>query len=114
MEEKSAPVEQITAPVEETPTSRPAKKDPKKVAAGKALARRNKEAREAQLKLDGRKQVFETLQYWLVLRWFCTTVIKPSTLRLIRRCPRKGSIPQFLNQWRGQKKRILFKWNKEL
>ena len=57
MEEKSAPVEQITAPVEETPTSRPAKKDPKKVAAGKALARKNKEAKEAKLKLDGRQQV---------------------------------------------------------
>ena len=51
------PVEQITAPVEETPTSRPAKKDPKKVAAGKALARKNKEAREAKLKLDGIQQV---------------------------------------------------------
>ena len=57
MEEKNAPVEQITAPVEETPTSRPAKKDPKKVAAGKALARKNKEAREAKLKLDGIQQV---------------------------------------------------------
>ena len=57
MEEKSAPVEQITAPVVETPTSRPAKKDPQKVAAGKALSRRNKEAREAKLKLDGRQQV---------------------------------------------------------
>ena len=57
MEEKSAPVEQITAPVEETPTSRPAKKDPKKVAAGKALARKNKEAKEAKQKLDGRQQV---------------------------------------------------------
>ena len=57
MEEKSAPVEQITAPVGETPTSRPAKKDPKKVAAGKALARKNKEAKEAKLKLDGRQQV---------------------------------------------------------
>ena len=51
------PVEQITAPVEETPTSRPIKKDPKKVAAGKALARKNKEAKEAKLKLDGRQQV---------------------------------------------------------
>ena len=51
------PVEQITAPVEATPASRPTKKDPKKVAAGKALARRNKEAREAKLKLDGRQQV---------------------------------------------------------
>ena len=57
MEEKNATVEQITAPVEETPTSRPAKKDPKKVAAGKALARKNKEAREAKLKLDGIQQV---------------------------------------------------------
>ena len=57
MEEKSAPVEQITAPVEETPTSRPTKKDSKKVAAGKALARKNKEAKEAKLKLDGRPQV---------------------------------------------------------
>ena len=57
MEEKSAPVEQITAPVEATPASRPAKKDPKKVAAGKALARKNKEAKEAKLKLDGRQQV---------------------------------------------------------
>ena len=57
MEEKSAPVEQITAPVEETSTSRPAKKDPKKVAAGKALARKNKEARETKLKLDGIQQV---------------------------------------------------------
>ena len=64
MEEKSAPVEQITAPVEATsldgvPKGRSslAKKDPKKVAAGKALARKNKEAREAKLKLDGRQQV---------------------------------------------------------
>ena len=64
MEEKSAPVEQITAPVEATsldgvPKGRSslAKKDPKKVAAGKALARKNKEAREAKLKLDGIKQV---------------------------------------------------------
>ena len=55
MEEKSAPVEQITAPVEATPA--PTKKDPKKVAAGKALARKNKEAKEAKLKLDGRQQV---------------------------------------------------------
>ena len=55
MEEKSAPVEQITAPVETTPA--PTKKDPKKVAAGKALARKNKEAKEAKLKLDGRQQV---------------------------------------------------------
>ena len=54
MEEKNAPVEQITAPVEATPASRPTKKDPKKVAAGKALARKNKEAK---LKLDGRQQV---------------------------------------------------------
>ena len=51
------PVEQITAPVEATPASRPTKKDPKKVAAGKALARKNKEAKEAKLKLDGRQQV---------------------------------------------------------
>ena len=64
MEEKSAPVEQITAPVESTsldgvPKGRSslAKKDPKKVAAGKALARKNKEAREAKLKLDGIQQV---------------------------------------------------------
>ena len=64
MEEKSAPVEQITAPVEATsldgvPKGRSslAKKDPKKVAAGKALARKNKEAREAKLKLDGIQQV---------------------------------------------------------
>ena len=57
MEEKSAPVEQITAPVEATPASRPTKKDPKKVAAGKALARKNKEAKEAKLKLDARQQV---------------------------------------------------------
>ena len=55
MEEKSAPVEQITAPVEATPA--PTKKDPKKVAAGKALARKNKEAKEAKLKLDGRQQI---------------------------------------------------------
>ena len=62
MEEKSAPVdareasvEQITAPVEAT--SPPTKKDPKKVAAGKALPRKNKEAREAKLKLEGRQQV---------------------------------------------------------
>ena len=55
MEEKSAPVEQITAPVEATPA--PTKKDPKKVAAGKALARKNKEAKEAKLRLDGRQQV---------------------------------------------------------
>ena len=55
MEEKSAPLEQITAPVEATPA--PTKKDPKKVAAGKALARKNKEAKEAKLKLDGRQQV---------------------------------------------------------
>ena len=58
------PVEQITAPVEATsldgvPKGRSslAKKDPKKVAAGKALARKNKEAREAKLKLDGIQQV---------------------------------------------------------
>ena len=51
------PVEQVTASVEATPASRPTKKDPKKVAAGKALARKNKEAREAKLKLDGRQQV---------------------------------------------------------
>ena len=58
------PVEQITAPVEVTsldgvPKGRSslAKKDPKKVAAGKALARKNKEAREAKLKLDGIQQV---------------------------------------------------------
>ena len=51
------PVEQITATDEATPASRPTKKDPKKVAAGKALARKNKEAREAKLKLDGRQQV---------------------------------------------------------
>ena len=58
------PVEQITAPVESTsldgvPKGRSslAKKDPKKVAAGKALARKNKEAREAKLKLDGIQQV---------------------------------------------------------
>ena len=58
------PVEQITAPVEATsldgvPKGRSslAKKDPKKVAAGKALARKNKEAREAKLKLDGMQQV---------------------------------------------------------
>ena len=64
MEEKNAPVEQITAPVESTsldgvPKGRSslAKKDPKKVAAGKALARKNKEAREAKLKLDGIQQV---------------------------------------------------------
>ena len=64
MEEKSAPVEQITAPVEATSLDRVpkgrsplAKKDPKKVAAGKALARKNKEAREAKLKLDGIQQV---------------------------------------------------------
>ena len=57
MEEKSAPVEQITAAVEATSASRTVKKDPKKVASGKALARRNKEAREAKLKLDGRQQV---------------------------------------------------------
>ena len=56
--------EQITAPVESTsldevPKGRSslAKKDPKKVAAGKALARKNKEAREAKLKLDGIQQV---------------------------------------------------------
>ena len=48
------PVEQITAPVEATPASRPTKKVPKEVAAGKALARKNKEAK---LKLDGRQQV---------------------------------------------------------
>ena len=48
-------MEEITAPVEATPA--PAKKDPKKVAAGKALARKNKEAKEAKLKLDGRQQV---------------------------------------------------------
>ena len=59
MEEKSAPVEQITAPVEATPASRTTKKHPKKVAAGIALARKNKEAREANLKLDGRQQVEE-------------------------------------------------------
>ena len=73
MEEKSAQVEQITAPVEATDeASKPSppfsnvddvpkrgrvKKDPKKVAAGKALARKNKEAREAKLKLDGIQQV---------------------------------------------------------
>ena len=64
MEEKSAPVEQITAPVEATsldgvPKGRSslAKKDPKKVAAGKALARKNKETREAKLELDGIQQV---------------------------------------------------------
>ena len=50
-------VEQITAPVETKPASRPTKKDPKKVAAAKAWARRNKEAREAKLELDGRQQV---------------------------------------------------------
>ena len=49
MEEKSAPVEQITKPVV-NPT--PTKKDPRKVAAGKALARKNKQAREAKLKMD--------------------------------------------------------------
>ena len=66
MEEKNAPVEQITAPVESTsldgvPKGRSslAKKDPKKVAAGKALARKNKEAREAKLKLDGIQQQVE-------------------------------------------------------
>ena len=48
-------MEEITAPVEATPA--PTKKDPKKVAAGKALARKNKEAKEAKLKLDGRQQV---------------------------------------------------------
>ena len=58
-------MEEITAPVEATPA--PTKKDPKKVAAGKALARKNKEAREAKLKLDGRQQVegsspFETFR----------------------------------------------------
>ena len=58
--------EQITAPVESTsldevPKGRSslAKKDPKKVAAGKALARKNKEAREAKLKLDGIQQQVE-------------------------------------------------------
>ena len=51
------PVEQITAPVEATPA--PTKKDPEKVAAGKALARKSKVAREAKLKLDGRQQVEE-------------------------------------------------------
>ena len=56
MVENSAPFEQITAPVEATPASRPTKKDPKKVAAGKALTRKNKEAREAKLKLEGQSQ----------------------------------------------------------
>ena len=58
--------EQITAPVESTsldevPKGRSslAKKDPKKVAAGKALARKNKEAREAKIKLDGIQQQVE-------------------------------------------------------
>ena len=60
-------MEEITAPVEATPASRPTKKDPKKVAAGKALARKNKEAKEAKLILDGRQQVegssrFDTFQ----------------------------------------------------
>ena len=58
MEENSAPVEQITAPVEATSPS--TKKDPKKVAAGKALARKNKEAREAKLKLDAQGQQRES------------------------------------------------------
>ena len=72
MEEKSAPVEQITAPVEQitatsldgVPKGRSslAEKDPKKVAAGKALARKNKEAREAKLKLDGIQQVEGQIQ----------------------------------------------------
>ena len=57
MVENNAPVETITAPVAATPASPPRKKDPKKVAAGKALARNNKEAREAKLKLDGRQRV---------------------------------------------------------
>ena len=43
------PVEQITKPVA-NPT--PTKKDPRNVAAGKALARKNKQAREAKLKMD--------------------------------------------------------------
>ena len=56
MVENSAPVEQVTAPVEATPAPPPTKKDPKKVAAGKALARKNKEAMEAKLKLEGQNQ----------------------------------------------------------
>ena len=45
------PVEQITKPVAK-PTG--TKKDPRKVAAGKALARKNKQAREAKLRMDAR------------------------------------------------------------
>ena len=56
MVENNAPVEQITAPVEAPPASPPRKEDPKKVAVGKALARKNKEAREAKLKLEGQSQ----------------------------------------------------------
>ena len=52
MEEKSAP-KQITKPVA-NPT--PTKKGPKKVAAGKALARKNKQAREAKLKMDAQTE----------------------------------------------------------
>ena len=44
------PVEQITKPVA-NPTA--TKKDPRKVAAGKALARKKKQAREAKPKMDG-------------------------------------------------------------
>ena len=55
-------LEKITAPVDARGTPEKAsgevtKKDPKKVAARKALARKNKEAREARLKLEGRRQV---------------------------------------------------------
>ena len=39
-----------------TQPEEPKKKDPKKVAAGKALAKKNKEAREAKRKLDEQQQ----------------------------------------------------------
>ena len=55
MEGNSAPVEQITSPPDVV--APPRKNDPEKVAAGKGLARKNKEAREAKLKLDIRQQV---------------------------------------------------------
>lgn len=53
-------VEQITSqPEGQEPQGAeppPRKKDPNKVAAGKALARKNKEPREAKLKLDAQQQ----------------------------------------------------------